>query len=99
MPLIPIIVLLTYYISYKRCKNRLAESDKQLTPCINWAKSRGLELPRKPSFIEFYIFSIAYKFRFPFWIIIKNLQFSKDVRFYEKEMKLLFNKWNLEQNN
>ena len=96
MSLIPILVLCLYFFSYWRCKKRLAVSDKQLKPCISWAKAKGLELPRKPSFIEFYIVSIAWNLRFPFWLIINNLQFARDVKYYEKEMKLLFDKWSLD---
>ena len=36
-------------------------------------------------------------FRFPFGIIIQQLPFAKKVRYYEREMKLIFDKWNLEK--
>jgi len=35
--------------------------------------------------------------KFPFGIIIQQLPFSKKVRYYEREMKLIFDKWNLEK--
>ena len=98
--LLPLPIFIGIYLfSYWRCKRNIAASDKQLKPCIDWAKSRKLPLPRKPSFTEFYIVSIASTFRFPIWLIIKNLQFSKEVKYYEREMKLIFDKWNLEKNN
>ena len=76
--LLPLPIFIGIYLfSYWRCRKNITASDKQLKPCIDWAKSRKLPLPRKPSFTEFYIVSIAYTFRFPFWLIIKNLQFSK----------------------
>ena len=89
------------YISYPTgiAEKKIEASDKQLKPCIEWAKSRKVPLPKKPSFIEFYIVTMAYSLKFPFWIIIKNLQFSKEVKYYEREMKLIFEKWNLEKNN
>ena len=99
MSVISTLFLFLYLFSYWWCKKRIEASEKQLKPCIKWAKSKGLQLPKKPSFIEFYIVSIAWTLRFPFWIIISNLKFAKDVRYYEREMKLLFDKWNLEQNN
>ena len=88
-----------YLLSYWDCRKKIEASDKQLKPCIEWAKSRKVPLPKKPSFIEFYIVTMAYSLKFPFWIIIKNLQFSKEVKYYEREMKLIFEKWNLEKNN
>ena len=91
--------IFVYLLSYWNCQKKIAASDKQLRPCIEWAKSRKVPIPKKPSFIEFYIVSIAYSFKFPFWIIIKNLQFSKEVKYYEREMKLIFEKWNLEKHN
>ena len=83
--------------SYWRCKKNIAASDKQLKPCINWAYLKNLSLPEKPSFIEFYIVYVSSFFKFPFGIIIKQLPFSKKVRYYEREMKLIFDKWNLEK--
>tara|TARA_B100000989_G_scaffold276367_1_gene236584 strand:- start:250 stop:552 length:303 start_codon:yes stop_codon:yes gene_type:complete len=88
-----------YLFSYWRCKRNIAASDKQLKTCIDWAKSKKLPLPKKPSFIEFYIVSVASTFKFPFGIVIQNLPFSKKVRYYEREMKLIFDKWNLEKIN
>ena len=38
-----------------------------------------------------------YFFKFPFGIIIQQLPFTKKVRYYEREMKLIFDKWNLEK--
>jgi len=91
--------LFFYFCAYLICKRQISASDKQLEQCIKWAKSKGLQLPKRPSFTEFFIVFIAGTFRFPLWIIIRNLQFAKEVRFYEREMKLLFDKWNLEKNN
>ena len=88
-----------YLFSYWRCKKNIADSDMQLKPCINWAQSKKLPLPKKPSFIEFYIVSVASTFKFPFGIIIQKLPLSKKVRYYEREMKLIFDKWNLEKIN
>jgi len=107
MPALPIIILCVYLYAFLRCKKRLAESDKQLKPCISWARSNGLQLPKRPSLIAFYIVSINDSFyffiRFPIWLLIiildDHLKFTNDVRFYEREMKLLFDKWNLERNN
>ena len=86
-----------YLFSYWRCKKNIVASDKQLKPSIEWANSKKIPLPEKPSFIEFYIVYVASFFRFPFWLVIKNLPFSKKVRYYEREMKLIFDKWNLEK--
>ena len=58
MPAFPIIILCVYLYTFWRCKKRLAESDKQLKPCISWARSNGLQLPKRPSLIAFYIVSI-----------------------------------------
>ena len=44
-----------YLFSYWRCKKNIAASDKQLKPCIDWAYVKNLPLPKKPSFVEFYI--------------------------------------------
>jgi len=35
--------------------------------------------------------------KFPFGIFVQQLPFSKKVRFYERQMKLIFDKWNLEK--
>ena len=93
---------LTFFIcvcifSYLICKKNIIASDNQLKPCIDWANSKKLPLPEKPSFIEFYIVYVASFMRFPFWLIVKNHAFSKKVRYYEREMKLIFDKWNLEK--
>ena len=93
---------LTFFIcvclfSYLRCKKNIIASDNQLKPCIDWANSKKLPLPEKPSFIEFYIVYVSSFFKFPFGIIIQTLPFSKKVRYYEREMKLIFDKWNLEK--
>ena len=77
-------------------KNIIA-SDKQLKPWIDWAYIKNLPLPPKPSLIEFYIVYISSFFKFPFGIIVQQLPFSKKVRYYEREMKLIFDKWNLEK--
>ena len=58
---------------------------------------KNLPLPPIPSFVEFYIVYISSFFKFPFGIIIQTLPFSKKVRYYEKEMKLIFDKWNIEK--
>ena len=86
-----------YLFSWWRCRKNIAASDEQLQPCIDWAYVKNLPLPKKPSFIEFYIVYISSFFRFPFGIIIQALPFSKKVRNYEREMKLIFDKWNLEK--
>ena len=52
---------------------------------------------KKPSFVEFYIVYVSSFFRFPFDIIIQQPPFAKKVRYYEREMKLIFDKWNLEK--
>ena len=105
MPAFPIFIICVYLFYFWRCKKRLAESDEQLKPCINWAQSNGLQIPKRPSFIAFYIVSINDSFIFfraPFVFLLlffDNLQFVKDVKYYEKQMKLLFEKWQLEKNN
>ena len=38
-----------------------------------------------------------YYLQFPFGIIIQQLPLAKKVRYYEREMKLIFDKWNLEK--
>ena len=86
-----------YLFSYWRCKKNIAASDKQLKPCIDWAYLKNLPLPRKPSFAEFYIVYVSSFFKFPFGIITQQLPFAKKVRHYEREMKLIFDKWNLEK--
>ena len=83
----PFIILCVYLYTFWRCKKRLAESDKQLKPCISWARSNGLQLPKRPSLIAFYIVSINDSFfiflRFPIWLIIliidDNFQYTNDV--------------------
>ena len=80
-----------------RCKKNIIASDKQLKPCIDWAYVKNLPLPPKPSFVEFYIVYVSSFFKFPFGIIIQQLPFAKKVRYYEREMKLIFDKWNLEK--
>tara|TARA_Y100000589_G_C26910225_1_gene529980 strand:- start:131 stop:451 length:321 start_codon:yes stop_codon:yes gene_type:complete len=106
MPVIPILIICVYLLTYQRCKRRLAASDQQLKPCISWAKSLGLPLPKRPSFWEFYVVSIhgfigflRFLVDLIFGIFLKNFDFTKIVEHYEKEMKLLFEKWNLEKNN
>ena len=64
---------------------------------IDWAYIKNLPLPPKPSFIEFYIVYVSSFFKFPFGIVIQKLPFAKKVRYYEREMKLIFDKWNLEK--
>ena len=86
-----------YLFSYWRCKKSIAASDKQLISCIDWAYLKNLQLPEKPSFIEFYIVYVSSFFKFPFGTIIQQLPFAKQVRYYEREMKLIFEKWNLEK--
>ena len=93
---LPIFICI-YLFSWWRCRKNIAASDRQLKPCIDWAYVKNLPLPDKPSFIEFYIAYVSSFFKFPFGIIIQALPFSKKVRNYEREMKLIFDKWNLEK--
>ena len=96
--LLPLPIFIGIYLfSYWRCRKNIAASDEQLKPCIDWAYIKNLPLPPKPSFVEFYIVYVSSFFKFPFGIIIQTLPFSKKVRFYEREMKLIFDKWNLEK--
>ena len=96
--LLPLLIFIVIYLfSYRRCKKNIYASDKQLQACIDWAYLKNLPLPEKPSFIEFYIVYVSSFFKFPFGIIIQQLPFSKKVRYYEREMKLIFDKWNLEK--
>ena len=96
--LLPLLIfIVTYLFSYWKCKKNIFDSDKQLKPCIDWAYLNNLHLPAKPSFIEFYVVYVSSFFKFPFGIIIQKLPFSKKVRYYEREMKLIFDKWNLEK--
>ena len=59
-------------------------------------KKSGKSSP-KPSFVEFYIVYVSSFFKYPFGIIIQQLTLAKKVRYYEREMKLIFDKWNLEK--
>ena len=96
--LLPLPILIGIYLfSYSRCKKNIAASDKQLKSCIDWAYLKNLPLPEKPSFIEFYVVYVSSFFKFPFGMIIQQLTFSKKVKYYEREMKLIFDKWNLEK--
>ena len=96
--LLPLPIFICFYLfSWWRCKKNIIASDNQLKPCIDWAYIKNLPLPPKPSFIEFYIVYVFSFFKFPFGIIIQTLPFSKKVRHYEREMKLIFDKWNLEK--
>ena len=96
--LIPLPIFIGIYLfSYWRCRKNIADSDKQLKPCIDWAYIKNLPLPPKPSFVEFYVVYVSSFFKFPFGIIIQQLPFAKKVRYYEREMKLIFDKWNLEK--
>ena len=96
--LLPLPIFIGIYLfSYWRCRQNIVDSDKQLKPCIDWAYLKNLSLPEKPSFIEFYIVYVSSFLKFPFGIIILQLPFSKKVRYYEREMKLIFNKWHLEK--
>ena len=96
--LLPLLIFIGIFLfSYWRCKKNIIASDKQLKPCIHWAYFKNLPLPPKPSFIEFYIVYISSFFKFPFGIIIEQLALSKKVRHYEREMKLIFDKWNLDK--
>jgi len=96
--LLPLPIFIGIYLfSYWRCRKNIAASDKQLKPCIDWAYIKNLPLPPKPSFVEFYIVYVSSFLKFPFGIIIQQLPFSKKVRYYEREMKLIFDKWNLEK--
>jgi len=79
------------------CKNNIIASDKQLISCIDCAYIKNLPLPTKPSFVEFYIVYVSSFLKFHFGIIIQQLPFSKKVRYYEREMKLIFDKCNLEK--
>ena len=51
----------------------------------------------KTIIVEFYIVYVSSFFKFPFGIIIQQTPFAKKVRKYEREMKLVFDKWNLEK--
>jgi len=93
---LPIFICI-YLLSWWRCKKNIIASDKQLKPCIDWAYIKNLPLPPKPSFVEFYIVYVSSFLKFPFGIIIQQLPFAKKVRYYEREMKLIFDKWNLEK--
>ena len=96
--LLPLPIFICIYLfSWWRCKKNIIASDKQLKPCIDWAYIKNLPLPPKPSFVEFYIVYVSSFFKFPFGIIIQQLPFAKKVRYYEREMKLIFDKWNLEK--
>ena len=96
--LLPIAIFIGIYLfSWWRCKQNIIASDKQLKPCIDWAYTKSISLPPKPSFLEFYIVYVSSFIRFPFGIIIQTLPFAKKVRYYEREMKLIFDKWNLEK--
>ena len=96
--LLPLPIFICIYLfSWWRCKKNIIASDKQLKPCIDWAYLKNLPLPPKPSFIEFYIVYVSSFLKFPFGIIIQQLPFAKKVRNYEREMKLIFDKWNLEK--
>ena len=86
-----------YLFSYWRCKKNIAASDMQLKLCIDWAYLKNLTLPIKPSFAEFYIVYVSSFFKYPFGKIIQQLPFAKKVRNYGREMKLIFDKWNLEK--
>ena len=96
--LLPLLIFICIYLfSWWRCKKNIIASDQQLKPCIDWANIKNLPLPKKPSFVEFYIVYVSSFLKFPFWIIIRQLPFAKKVRYYEREMKLIFEKWNLEK--
>ena len=96
--LLPLPIFICIYLfSWWRCKKNIIASDKQLKPCIDWAYIKNLSLPPKPSFVEFYIVYVSSFFKFPFGLIIQQLPFAKKVRYYEREMKLIFDKWNLEK--
>ena len=74
MTALPIIIICIYLYTFWRCKKRLAESDEQLRPCISWARSKGLQLPKRPSLISFYFVSISnslfFFLRLPIWLLI-----------------------------
>ena len=84
------IFICIYLFSWWSCKKNIIASDKQLKPCIDWAYIKNLPLLPKPSFVEFYIVYVSSFFKFPFGIIIQQLPFAKKVRYYEREMKLIF---------
>ena len=96
--LLPLPIFIGIYLfSWWMCRKNIAASDEQLKSCIDWAYIKNLPLPKKPSFVEFYIVYVSSFFRVPFGIIIQQLPFAKKVRNYEREMKLIFDKWNLEK--
>ena len=96
--LLPLPIFIGIYLfSYWRCRKNIVDSDNQLKPCIDWAYLKNLPLPEKPSFIEFYIMYVSSFFKYPFGIIVQIFPLSKKVRYYEREMKLIFDKWNLEK--
>ena len=89
--LLPLPIFICIYLfSWWRCKKNIIASDKQLKPCIDWAYLKNLSLPPKPSFVEFYIVYVSSFLKFPCGIIIQQLPFAKKVRYYEREMKLIF---------
>ena len=54
--LLPLPIFICIYLfSWWRCKKNIIASDNQLKPCIDWAYVKNLPLPKKPSFVEFYI--------------------------------------------
>ena len=48
----------------------IADSDKQLKPCIDWAYVKNLPLPPKPSFVEFYIVYVSSFFKFIIYSLV-----------------------------
>jgi len=97
--LLPLPIFICIYLfSWWRCKKyNIIASDKQLKSCIDWAYVKNLPLPKKTSFVEFYIVYVFSFLKFPFGIIIQQLPFAKKVRYCEREMKLKFDKWNSEK--
>ncbi len=54
--LLPLPIFICIYLfSWWRCKKNIIASDNQLKPCIDWAYVKNLPIPKKPSFVEFYI--------------------------------------------
>ena len=54
--LLPLPIFIGIYLfSWWMCRKNIAASDEQLKLCIDWAYVKNLPLPKKPSFVEFYI--------------------------------------------
>ena len=77
-------------IEYLKLKKNIIASDKHLKPCIEWTYVKNLPFPPKPSFIQFFIIYV-------FWNNYSKTTFLKERKIIGREMKLIFDKWNLEK--